>query len=175
MPSLSRRSRVPTSTAVGIRPAPMRRVNTDSSMSTSGAQHTDRGGRDGIEEDFYNQTKRVTVFCGAFISLDFGPPPPRSAIEGYVTDVSGGAPGTPMPGVFVGSGFGGSATTDENGYYKLTNAPLNPDGSQRAWDVTADPADFQLKDRVGDGARGRDRAAGLHLRRNGRDRVSGRA
>jgi hypothetical protein len=91
---------------------------------------------------FYTQTKTVKVFCGASITLDFGREGPKGAVEGYVTDVSDGSPGVPIKGVFIGSGFGGSATTDAHGYYKLLDVPLNPDGSPRSWDITAVPDEF---------------------------------
>ena len=71
---------------------------------------------------FFSQSKDVTVFCGAAISIDFGRPPSNAAIEGYVTDAN---TGDPIGDVFIGSGFGGSTTTDVAGYYKLTDVPLN--------------------------------------------------
>jgi Domain of unknown function (DUF5979) len=91
---------------------------------------------------FYTQTKTVKVFCAASITLDFGREGPKGAIEGYVTHVTGGSPGVPIEGVFIGSGFGGFDTTDASGYYKLVDVPLNADGSPRSWDVTAQPDGF---------------------------------
>jgi hypothetical protein len=89
---------------------------------------------------FFSQTKRIIVFCGARIVVDFGTTSPdTAAIEGYVTNAT---TGTPIADVFVGSEFGGSARTDEQGYYRLSNAPLTPDGSPRSWDVTASPGGF---------------------------------
>ena len=116
-------------------------------------------------QGFHTQTKRVTVFCGASISLDFGRQIQMTDIEGYVRDVSQGLPGTPMEGVFIGSGFGGATTTDENGYYLLEDAPLSPDGSPRTWDVTADPVGFDAMTATVTVRAGRDVQAGLRVRR----------
>jgi hypothetical protein len=89
---------------------------------------------------FFSQTKRITVFCGANIVVDFGRTPPATgAVEGFVTNANTGAP---IADVFVGSEFGGATRTNEQGYYKLIEVPLNPDGSSRTWDVTADPEAF---------------------------------
>jgi hypothetical protein len=59
---------------------------------------------------FQPQTKTVTVFCGATIRLDFGRPESGfGTIQGTVTNLD---TGQPLGGAFVGSEFGGSATTD---------------------------------------------------------------
>ena len=91
---------------------------------------------------YHTETKTVTVFCGASIELNFGLP--TSAIEGYVMDVTNGTPGQPMEGVLIASGAGG-AVTDANGYYKLKEVPLGPNGSPRTWDLKAEPAGFIAK------------------------------
>ena len=94
---------------------------------------------------FHQRSKTITIFCGAAIQVDFGRTHVPAEIEGYVTDITNGSPGTPMADVFIGSGFGGSDYTDENGHYLLTEAPVNPDGSPRFWLVTAIPAGFVKK------------------------------
>jgi hypothetical protein len=89
---------------------------------------------------YYTQTKTVTVFCGGAIVLDFGRQATAfGAVEGYVTN---NVSGHPIANVFIGSEFGAGATTDASGYYKLSNVPLNPDGSDRTWHVTAMPDGF---------------------------------
>ena len=97
--------------------------------------------------DFYPQTKTVSVFCGASIEMNFGEP--TSSIDGFVTDVTNGAPGTPMAGILTTSGAG-AATTDADGYYKLANVALSPGGTPRTWTLTAQPVVFdpQSKDVV---------------------------
>jgi len=44
--------------------------------------------------------------------------------------------------VFIGSGFGEATTTDTNGYYILTQAPLGASGADRTWTVTATPSGY---------------------------------
>jgi uncharacterized repeat protein (TIGR01451 family) len=94
---------------------------------------------------FNSQTRSVTIFCGATIVTDFGRPATvLGAIEGYVTNV---LTGLPLTKVFIGSQFGGAATTDTNGYYKLTQVPLGANGSDRTWTVTAMPSGFPAQTR----------------------------
>ena len=93
---------------------------------------------------FYSQTKTVTIYCGADLFVEFGRDTATSTIEGYATDVSSGTP-VPLEGVFIGSGFGGSDVTDEDGYYRLTKVPLGPDNSPRVWSVVADPEQFEAE------------------------------
>jgi hypothetical protein len=84
---------------------------------------------------FVTAIKNVTIFCGAEIFLEFGAPVGGyGEVFGTVTDAT---TGDPLEGVFVGSGFGEAATTDANGDYSLSNAPLNADGSPRMWQITA--------------------------------------
>ena len=47
-----------------------------------------------------------------------------------------------MPNVFVGSEFGGSATTDSSGNYQINAVPLGDLNSDREWKVTALPDGF---------------------------------
>lgn len=83
---------------------------------------------------FYPQSKTVTIFCGATITLEFGQPQTASAsIIGNITTLTG----RPLPGVFIGSEFGVSATTDQAGSYRLNNAPLGPNNTDRVWQITA--------------------------------------
>jgi len=89
---------------------------------------------------FNPQTKTVTIFCDAVISTEFGAPETVfGAIDGYVTNV---LTGQPLTNVFIGSEFGEAATTDTNGYYILSQAPLGALGSSRTWTVTAIPNGF---------------------------------
>ena len=69
----------------------------------------------------------------------FESPPLVTAIEGKVTDAT---TGNPISGVLIGSGFGGSATTDLFGEYLLNDAPLSSDGSDRFWQVTVLPSNY---------------------------------
>ncbi|HEX9259054.1 MAG TPA: PKD domain-containing protein, partial [Acidimicrobiales bacterium] len=80
--------------------------------------------------------RAVTLVCGAQLVVDFAPPPPGF---GTVTGVVRDHAGTPMAGMFVGSSWGTSTTTASDGSYTVTGAPSNPDGSARAWSVTAVP------------------------------------
>jgi uncharacterized protein YkwD/plastocyanin len=89
---------------------------------------------------FFSQTKFVTVFCGADITVDFGDRQTnRGVIVGTVTNLD---TGQPIPSVFVGSEFGGSATTDANGNYRIANVPLGDLDADREWKVYAQPAGF---------------------------------
>jgi alpha-tubulin suppressor-like RCC1 family protein/uncharacterized protein YkwD/plastocyanin/thiol-disulfide isomerase/thioredoxin/uncharacterized membrane protein YphA (DoxX/SURF4 family) len=84
---------------------------------------------------FYPQSKLVTIFCGATITLDFGQP--ETAWGTIIGTVTSSRTGGPLPGVFIGSGFGDSATTDTSGNYRLEKAPLGDDNADRLWQVTA--------------------------------------
>ncbi len=86
-------------------------------------------------DGFLSQTRIITIFCGASISLDFGrPETDLGTITGQVTIKSNGQP---LVGVFIGSGFGVSDITDELGYYTLAEAPLWANGVNRNWQITA--------------------------------------
>ncbi len=86
---------------------------------------------------FVTQTKVVTIFCSASIVVNFGQTNTAvGTIQGTVTDAT---TGQLMQGVFIGSEFGGSATTNSQGQYTLTNVPLGPNNSDRQWDITAVP------------------------------------
>ncbi len=89
---------------------------------------------------FHSQTKTVTIFCGATINVEFGQPSTDTGtIAGTVTNTD---TGQPMADVFIGSGFGGAATTDAQGYYILPDAPLGADNADREWQITAIPSSF---------------------------------
>ena len=93
---------------------------------------------------FETQSKVATIFCGARITIEFGQPPGElGAIEGTVTDDAG----TPMSGVFIGSGFGATTSTDAAGYYHLGEVPLGPGDADREWEITADPDDLDSQTR----------------------------
>ncbi len=88
---------------------------------------------------FFSQTKRVTIFCGATIVVDFGRRETQlGTIVGTVT-----AGGQPLDGVFVGSEFGGSATTGADGSYRITGVPLGDLNADREWSVSIAPTGFQ--------------------------------
>ena len=59
--------------------------------------------------------------------------------------VTNAVTGQPLPGTFIGSQFGESTTTDSNGFYKLTQAPLGANNSSRTWTVTAIPTNFSAQ------------------------------
>lgn len=89
---------------------------------------------------FNPQTKTLTIFCDAVISTQFGAPETAfGTIDGYVTNV---LTGDPITNVFIGSSFGEATTTDTNGYYILSQAPLGANGASRTWTVTAIPNGF---------------------------------
>jgi hypothetical protein len=84
---------------------------------------------------FITQTKVVTVFCSASIVVNFGDANTATGtVSGTVTN---GTTGLPVSGAFIGSEFGGSATTNSQGNYTLSNVPLGPGNANREWDVTA--------------------------------------
>jgi PKD repeat protein len=85
---------------------------------------------------FVTASRTVTIFCGADIVVDFGAPTTNATIEGRVIDEGG----DPVSGVFVGSGFGGSAVTDANGEYRIASAPAPLDGTDQEWTVAFQPA-----------------------------------
>jgi len=86
---------------------------------------------------FNPQSKTLTIFCDATISTTFGAPETVfGAIDGFVTNA---VTGQPLTNVFIGSEFGEATTTDTNGHYLLTQAPLGAQGSNRTWTVTAGP------------------------------------
>ena len=85
-------------------------------------------------QGFLSQTRIITIFCGASISLDFGRPETDfGTIVGQVT-----RNGQPLSGVFIGSGFGVSDITDELGNYTLAEAPLGANGADRTWQITTE-------------------------------------
>ena len=92
---------------------------------------------DANKAGFVGAFKFVTLFCGADVTVDFGRTDSAfGAITGHVTGPDGAA----RAGVFVGSGFGGSATTDAAGAYTIKNAPLADNGGPATWNVTVQPA-----------------------------------
>jgi PKD repeat protein len=85
---------------------------------------------------FTSASRTVTLFCGADIIIDFGTSDADAAtIRGTVTDPGG----APVADVFVGTGFGGSATTNAAGEYSIVGAPVAADGGPRDWQVTFIP------------------------------------
>jgi uncharacterized repeat protein (TIGR01451 family) len=62
-----------------------------------------------------------------------------AVIQGVVTNA---VTGQPLEDVFIGSQFGEATTTDSNGFYKLTQAPLGANNSSRTWNITAIPSGF---------------------------------
>jgi alpha-tubulin suppressor-like RCC1 family protein/uncharacterized protein YkwD/thiol-disulfide isomerase/thioredoxin/plastocyanin/uncharacterized membrane protein YphA (DoxX/SURF4 family) len=84
---------------------------------------------------FYPQSKTVSIFCGAIITLDFGKPETAWGI--IIGTVTSSRTGGPLAGVFIGSGFGAATTTDRSGNYRLDRAPLGDNNADRTWQVTA--------------------------------------
>ena len=85
-------------------------------------------------DGYISASKTITVSCGSTVFLEFGKPNGGyGAIVGTVTDIDG----NPLENVQIASEFGGADTTDASGDYRLDNAPLNSDGSDRTWTVTA--------------------------------------
>ncbi len=86
---------------------------------------------------FNSETLYPTIFCGAVISLNFGTP---SSVTGTITGkVSAQATGLPVADAFIGSSYGGSATTNADGDYSLGNVPLGANGASENVTVTAIP------------------------------------
>ncbi len=92
---------------------------------------------------FHTQSQQVTVFCGADIRVEFGRPDTGTGT--IIGTVTSSVTGHPVPGVFIGSEFGGSAETDETGSYRLTEVPLGEDGADRLWRVSALPEGAEAK------------------------------
>jgi carboxypeptidase family protein len=93
------------------------------------------------KEGYFSQSRVITVFCGASISIDFGRRPAHlGALEGFVTNA---ATGDPIPNVKIVGAFGEEATTDADGHYLFPEVPVNDDGSERSWDVSALPSGFE--------------------------------
>jgi LPXTG-motif cell wall-anchored protein len=85
---------------------------------------------------FTSATRQVTLFCGADIVVDFGTADVNAGtIEGTVTDEDG----QPVPDVFVGTEFGGAATTGADGRYTISAVPTAAGGAPRDWQVTFIP------------------------------------
>lgn len=94
------------------------------------------------KEGYFTQSKTITVFCGASISINFGPPPPSGALEGFVMN---SVTGDPIANVLIVGEFGEETRTDADGHYAFEKVPVNDDGSPRAWSVTALPSDFPFQ------------------------------
>jgi hypothetical protein len=95
------------------------------------------------KDGYFDQSKTITVFCGASISIDFGRRPPHAgALEGFVTNA---VTGDPIPDVTIVGAFGEEMTTDGDGHYLFPEVPVNDDGSPKAWDVSAIPDGFPLQ------------------------------
>jgi carboxypeptidase family protein/prealbumin domain-containing protein len=92
------------------------------------------------KEGYFSQSKVITVFCGASISIDFGRKPPHmGALEGFVTNA---VTGDPIGNVKIVGAFGEETTTDGDGHYLFPEVPVNDDGSDKVWDVSALPDGF---------------------------------
>ena len=94
------------------------------------------------KEGYFTQSKTITVFCGASISINFGPPPPLGALEGFVTN---SVTGDPITDVLIVGEFGEETRTDADGHYLFEEVPVNDDGSPKTWNVTALPSGFTLQ------------------------------
>lgn len=92
---------------------------------------------------FYSQTKEITIFCGAQITVEFGSRTSKtSTIVGTVTD---GDTGEPLADAFVGTNFGATAKTDAAGHYSIPNVPLGDLDSDREWTVMTHPPGYKPK------------------------------
>jgi hypothetical protein len=90
---------------------------------------------------FFTASKTVTVYCGATVSVLFGTRQNDSGvIAGTVTNAD---TGKPIAGVFVGSEFGGTATTDAAGNYRIARVPLGDLDADKEWNVTAVATGFK--------------------------------
>src|SRR5258707_4989098 len=89
---------------------------------------------------FAEAERDITVFCNASIAIDFGQPTPTTgSVSGTVRNAD---TGLPLAGAFMGSEFGGAATTVNLGHYTLSNVPLGVNGADRLWQITAAPDGF---------------------------------
>ncbi|HET6550072.1 MAG TPA: Ig-like domain-containing protein, partial [Solirubrobacter sp.] len=92
---------------------------------------------------FYSQSKQITIFCGANIVVDFGSRNAKTGtVVGTVTDA---VTGEPLAGAFVGSDFGGTTTTGEDGAYRLEQVPLGDLDADRQWSVVVQPAGYKAR------------------------------
>ncbi len=92
-------------------------------------------------EDFYSQSKMVTIFCGAQITVDFGSATSKTGtLVGKVTDKATGAP---IKDAFIGTDFGATAKSGTDGTYKIVNVPLATDNQPRDWAVHVTPAGYK--------------------------------
>ena len=92
---------------------------------------------------FYSQSKQITIFCGAQITIDFGSRTTQSGtLVGTVTDET---TGDPIAGAFVGTTFGKTATTDASGNYTFTNVPLGDLDAPRDWSIYVKPEGYKPK------------------------------
>ena len=91
---------------------------------------------------FYSQSKEITIFCGASITVDFARTSKTGTIHGTVTD---GDTGEKLAGAFVGTEFGATATTDAAGNYRIEKVPLGDLNSDREWKVNVKPAGYKAK------------------------------
>ena len=95
---------------------------------------------------FYSQTKQITIFCGANITVTFGSRTSKTGtIVGRITD---GDTGLPLANAFLGSDFGATATTDSNGEYRMVDAPLGDLNSDREWTLLAAPSGYKTQTRT---------------------------
>jgi PKD repeat protein len=84
---------------------------------------------------YVTQSQTVNVFCGATLQVVYGPVSNNPGkVSGTVTDAT---TGSPLTGVFVGSDWGGSTTTDSSGRYTIDKAPPNGSPNPDDWQVTA--------------------------------------
>ena len=72
---------------------------------------------------FVTASRRIFIFCGATLVVDFAP---QSPTTGTITGLVTTSDGTPVDGVFVGTEYGGGTSTDANGRYTLTGRAAEP-------------------------------------------------
>lgn len=96
-------------------------------------------------DGFFRQSKDVTIYCGAQITIDFGSQTSKTGtISGTVT----GPGGTPLADAFVGTEFGETARTSASGTYRITGVPLAPGNAPRAWKVNVRPEGFKAAEKT---------------------------
>ena len=88
----------------------------------------------------------MTIFCGAKIVVDFGTR--ETSLGVIVGNVKNADTGNPLANTFIGTEFGGTATTDANGDYRIEGVPLGDLNSDRAWQLSAMPAGFKPQNKT---------------------------
>lgn len=84
-------------------------------------------------QGFLTQSRRVTVYCGATLTVNFGVDTGSGSVLGTVTDTLG----EPIRSARVVVETGGSDSTNSAGEYRIDDVPLGVGGGPTDWTVAA--------------------------------------